>query len=155
VDAGNQRQAAGHRQGGFRLVENIEAVRAEAVRRQVEEGLAVGAFMQAAAAVAFVQVRPTAVGGQPVDSARRKYPVRGLPGARTSRRYPPSDDSVDLVLNRKLTEPPSGLKPAATAIASISVDLPVPLSPVTNVTAGSRRSRPTARSAATTGRAYG
>jgi len=32
--------------------------------------------------------------------------------------------------------PPSGLKPAATAIASISVDLPLPFSPARSVTCG-------------------
>src|SRR2546426_209158 len=34
--------------------------------------------------------------------------------------------------------PPSALKPAATAIASISVDLPLPFSPASSVTWGSR-----------------
>jgi hypothetical protein len=43
-----------------------------------------------------------------------------------------------------LVDPPSGLKPAATAMASISVDLRVPLSPATKEIAGSSSSRPAA-----------
>ena len=41
---------------------------------------------------------------------------------------------------RKFFEPPSGLNPASTAIASISVDFPDPFSPMRNVTLASRSS---------------
>lgn len=47
----------------------------------------------------------------------------------------------------------SGLNPAATA--SISVDLPVPLSPTRNVTPGARSSPPRRASHATTGKVNG
>ena len=40
------------------------------------------------------------------------------------------------VANAKLDEPPSGFMPAATAIASSSVDLPLPFSPIRYVTLG-------------------
>lgn len=36
--------------------------------------------------------------------------------------------------------PPSGLKPSATAIASTSVDLPLPFSPASSVTCGASSS---------------
>src|SRR5687767_7846065 len=49
-------------------------------------------------------------------------------------------DSELRVLNLKFLLPPSALKPVATAIASMRVDLPDPFSPTKNVTRGSRRS---------------
>jgi hypothetical protein len=44
------------------------------------------------------------------------------------------------MVKRMPVVPPSGLNPAATAIASTSVDLPLPFSPTRKVTAGSSSS---------------
>jgi hypothetical protein len=54
----------------------------------------------------------------------------------------------------KFDEPPSGLIPATIAIASDSVDLPLPFSPTRYVTPGYRSSSP-ARRASTIGRSHG
>jgi hypothetical protein len=45
-------------------------------------------------------------------------------------------DSDERVAKRKLRLPPSALKPAAMAIASNSVDFPLPFSPMKKVTIG-------------------
>src|SRR2546428_4077550 len=74
-------------------------------------------------------------------SALRKYPVRGRRAPRTSRRCLCStecDARVDTVTFRL---PPSALKPAATAIASTSVDLPLPFSPRRGSPAGGASAR--------------
>ncbi|GAA2861706.1 hypothetical protein GCM10010472_18770 [Pseudonocardia halophobica] len=77
-----------------------------------------------------------------------------MPGARPMRSDPPSEDSLARVAKAKFREPPSALNPAATAMASTSVDLPDPFSPTRNVTPGPNSSR-RPRRAATTGRANG
>ncbi len=89
------------------------------------------------------------------DSARKKYDVRSRPGARTNRKYWPSVEWDARVENRKDRDPPSGLKPAATATASTSVDFPDPFSPTRNVVPGGKSSPPAARSPVTSGRSNG
>lgn len=56
------------------------------------------------------------------------------------RMYSCKDECESYVLKRKFFVPPSALKPKATAIASSNVDLPVPFSPIMNVTFGWKRS---------------
>src|ERR1051325_10494548 len=69
-------------------------------------------------------------------SARRKKPSRGRATPRATRRNRCSSECDSRVPNLKFFEPPSALKPQATAMASSSVDLPEPFSPTKNVTAG-------------------
>src|ERR1700751_4826943 len=69
-------------------------------------------------------------------SARRKKSVLGRRLPRTRRIAPESSEGLARVLKAKLEEPPSGFIPAATAIASSSVDLPLPFSPIRYVTLG-------------------
>lgn len=59
------------------------------------------------------------------------------------------------VANRKFWDPPSGLNPAATAIASMRVDLPVPFSPTKNVTPDATASPPDRSRQATAGKVNG
>src|SRR6266576_1621571 len=66
-------------------------------------------------------------------SARRKNPSLGVGTPFDSRKYRSSSECDALVPKRKFFVPPSGLKPHATAIASSSVDLPEPFSPMKNV----------------------
>src|SRR6266446_812828 len=74
-------------------------------------------------------------------SARRKNPSFGRRVDFTSRRWVCSSECDARVENRKLTVPPSGLKPHAAAIASSKVDLPHPFSPMMNVTSDEIRGR--------------
>src|SRR5688572_17750475 len=69
-------------------------------------------------------------------SARRKKPSRGRRAPRTSSSASASGGASSRVWAPKLSEPPSGEKPAATAIPSTSVDFPLPFSPTRNVTPG-------------------
>lgn len=62
-----------------------------------------------------------------------------LPRTRRSLRYKP--EWVSRLENRKFREPPSGLKPQATAMASSSVDFPLPFSPTKKVTGQRNSSR--------------
>jgi hypothetical protein len=55
--------------------------------------------------------------------------VRGSFVPQVSTIWSPSEDSDARVTNRKFRLPPSGLNPAATAIASINVDFPLPFFP--------------------------
>ena len=71
-------------------------------------------------------------------SARRKKPVLGRLVPRVSRRFACRPDSEARVLKLKFALPPSALNPAATAIASTSVELPLPFSPTKKVTFGSK-----------------
>jgi hypothetical protein len=75
-------------------------------------------------------------------SARRKYPRRGLRIARTGSSAPPRTEcgTAGRCPNRS-SSPPSAANPIAAAMASMIVDLPVPLSPASSVT-GVERSRP-------------
>lgn len=66
----------------------------------------------------------------------------------------PSADSVDRVEKPNDLDPPSALRPAATAMPSTSVDLPDPFSPTRNVTPGPSVSH-LRRSPSTTGRSKG
>ncbi len=52
------------------------------------------------------------------------------------RRYSCKGEWESFVLKRKFFVPPSALKPNAIAIPSSNVDLPVPFSPIMNVTFG-------------------
>ena len=83
-----------------------------------------------------------------MDSARRKKPVLGR---RTPRRRVRRSASGDVESSRvaklKFVDPPSGLNPAATAIPSTSVDLPLPFCPTMNVTPGSSARSSSARTA--------
>lgn len=81
-------------------------------------------------------MRSTSVATLKKLSARKKNPVLGRRAPRTTRRSLCRDDSETFVENRKFWLPPSGLNPAAIAIASISVDFPLPFSPTRNVTFG-------------------
>ena len=67
-------------------------------------------------------------------SPRRKYPSWGISGLRMSRRACHRPEWVFRLAKRKLRDPPSGLKPQATAMASSRVDLPLPFSPTKKVT---------------------
>ena len=129
------------RKRGFGLVEDVEAIRAEAVEHEREERLAVGLLVKRDAAVAILR-RPgcpsISVATLKKLSARRKKPVRGVRVPRTSRRYSCNSECDSRVETVMLRLPPSALNPAATAIASTSVDLPLPFSPAKNVTCGSR-----------------
>ncbi len=69
-------------------------------------------------------------------SARRKKSVLGRRPPRTRRSALDSSECDARVSNAKLDEPPSAFIPAATAIASSSVDLPLPFSPIRYVTLG-------------------
>jgi len=62
-------------------------------------------------------------------AARRKKSLRGLREPRTGRIASASCDCDSRVENAKFELPPSGFMPAATAIVSSSVDLPLPFSP--------------------------
>jgi len=62
-------------------------------------------------------------------SARKKKSVRGRRAPRTRRIACPRLECDARVENAKFEDPPSGFMPAATAIASSSVDLPLPFSP--------------------------
>lgn len=74
----------------------------------------------------------------------------------TSRRCSCRVDSVPRPCVSRLREPPSGLMPAASAIASSTVDLPVPFSPTKQTTDASRSTdRASAQPAARTGRHRG
>ena len=83
-----------------------------------------------------------------IDSARRKKPVRGRREPRTSvSRSASGDIESSRVAKPKFVVPPSGLKPAATAMPSTSVDLPLPFCPTMNVTPGSSARSSSARTA--------
>ena len=69
-------------------------------------------------------------------SARRKKSVRGRRAPRIRRIALASSECDARVSKAKFEEPPSGFMPAATAIASSSVDLPLPFSPIRYVTLG-------------------
>jgi hypothetical protein len=69
-------------------------------------------------------------------SALKKNPSLGRFADLTSRKYRDSGEWDARVEKRKLMVPPSGLNPHADAIASNSVDLPLPFSPITKVTSG-------------------
>jgi hypothetical protein len=69
-------------------------------------------------------------------SARRKNPSFGRRKVFARRMYLCSSECDGRVEKWKFFEPPSALKPHATAIASRRVDLPVPFSPMMNVTLG-------------------
>src|SRR5688572_12325862 len=80
-------------------------------------------------------------------SARRKNMSRGRRGPRRRIRWSQSGECEARVAKLKLRLPPSALRPAATAIASISVDLPLPFSPTRNVTFGCSASVSSCRTA--------
>lgn len=86
-------------------------------------------------------------------SARRKKSVFGRRMPRTRRMVSESAECDSRVAYAKWRDPPSGFSPAAIAIASTSVDLPLPFSPIRYVTFGSSAS-PSA-SADTAGSAHG
>ena len=60
-------------------------------------------------------------------------------------------ECVSRVEKEKFLEPPSGLKPQATATASSRVDFPVPFSPTRKATSLEKRSRPPFASQRTAG----
>ncbi len=75
-------------------------------------------------------------------SARRKKSVFGRRTPRTSSIPFHNSECESRVENAKFDEPPSVFIPAATAIASSNVDLPLPFSPITQVTFGFNASPP-------------
>ena len=80
-------------------------------------------------------------------SARRKKPSRGRRAPRTSSSASASGGASARVCAPNCSDPPSGAKPAATAIPSISVDFPLPFSPTRNVTPGASGNSSSAASA--------
>jgi hypothetical protein len=159
VHADQRREATLGRERGLGLVEQVGAAGAEAVDEQVQERLAVGAFVRGDAAVGVDRVEPQVLdlGGDVVVGLRPQEeptPLPPRPAARPIRSAPPSEDSLGRVAKLNEREPPSGLNPAATAMASTSVDFPEPFSPTRNMTPGPNSSR-RPRSAVTTGRSNG
>jgi hypothetical protein len=82
----------------------------------------------------------------------RKYPdMSDLPKEELSPAWVKAEKKTNeregRVQKRKFFEPPSGLKPQATAIASSRVDLPQPFSPIRKVTRGWRSSTSKCRTA--------
>ena len=147
VRSAASRELPGHRQRRLGLVEEVEAARAEAVQREREERLAVRLLVQRA----LRRRLPSPIGPRRAVakskrlSARRKNASSGWTLARssTSRLVQPACDARVPKLNASAAAP--GLEAGATAIASISVDLPLPFSPTRNVTC--RRDRAAAAAA--------
>jgi hypothetical protein len=127
------------RQRRLGLIEHIQPVATEAMQGKCDERLAMRLLVERSAAIGcnVPAVSTRALGRAARSSfarlrklsARRKNPVRGLRADRTSRTAFAREDSEFRVEKRKFMLPPSGLKPAAIAMASNRVDFPLPLSP--------------------------
>ena len=139
VHASHQRELAVHRQRRLGLVEEVEAARAETVDRDVEERLAVRLLVQRPLEDVLPSRRLDRVARLKTLSARRKNELSGASAARSSssRRWSCECDERVREAELCMRPPPSGLSFMATAIASTSVDLPLPFSPTRKVTRGS------------------
>ena len=152
----SERSADG--EGGLGLVEDVQPIAAEPVCGQREEGLAVRLLVQRHLAVerpigAKVEPPSTKAAMLKKLSARRKYPFRGFVDERTGVNAPSKTGRGTAGSSpSRSSSPPSSAKPIALAIASTSVDFPLPLSPARSVIGVSRSS---SSSAATTGTSKG